>query len=66
MFPEALLLHYLDDLDSKIASMRAQYERESGAVGAWTGYNPSLGRSLLDLRKYLETAEKPEVHGDAE
>ena len=29
MFPEALMLHYLDDLDSKMESMRAQFERES-------------------------------------
>ena len=32
MFPEALMLHYLDDLDSKMESMRAQFERE-GEVG---------------------------------
>src|SRR5690349_10701948 len=29
MFPEALLLHYLDDLDSKMESMRAQFAREA-------------------------------------
>ena len=29
MFPEALMLHYLDDLDSKMESMRAQFEREA-------------------------------------
>ena len=28
MFPEALMLHYLDDLDSKMEAMRAQFERE--------------------------------------
>ena len=28
MFPEALMLHYLDDLDSKMESMRAHFERE--------------------------------------
>src|SRR3979490_2728829 len=47
MFPEALMLHYLDDLDSKMESMRAHFERELGAEGAWSGYNPSLGRPLL-------------------
>ncbi len=30
MFPEALMLHYLDDLDSKMEAMRAQFEREVG------------------------------------
>ncbi len=29
MFPEALMLHYMDDLDSKMESMRAQFEREA-------------------------------------
>ncbi len=53
MFPEALMLHYLDDLDSKMESMRAQFEREGGMENAWTGYNPSLGRSLLNSTKFL-------------
>ena len=29
MFPEALMLHYLDDLDSKMEAMRAQFERDA-------------------------------------
>jgi 3'-5' exoribonuclease len=58
MFPEALMLHYLDDLDSKMESMRAHLERESGCDGDWTGYNASLGRPLLNTRKFL--TPKPE------
>jgi 3'-5' exoribonuclease len=57
MFPEALMLHYLDDLDSKMEAMRAQVERGGDSEGAWTGYNPSLGRPLLNTAKFL--AEKP-------
>ena len=53
MFPEALMLHYLDDLDSKMESMRAHLERESGYDDDWTGYNASLGRPLLNTRKFL-------------
>ena len=56
MFPEALMLHYLDDLDSKMESMRAQFERESELETAWTGYNPSLARPLLNTLKFLEKA----------
>jgi 3'-5' exoribonuclease len=56
MFPEALVLHYLDDLDSKMESMRAQFAREGETPGSWTGYNPSLARPLLNLRKYLDLA----------
>jgi len=54
MFAEALMLHYLDDLDSKLESMRAHFERESGMEGGWTGYNPSLGRPLLNSTKFLD------------
>ncbi len=63
MFPEALMLHYLDDLDSKMESMRAQFEREGGMSDAWTSYNPSLGRPLLNSRKYIDKAA---VNGKAE
>ncbi len=54
MFPEALMLHYLDDLDSKMESMRAQFERETELDSAWTSYNPSLARPLLNTKKFLE------------
>jgi 3'-5' exoribonuclease len=54
MFPEALMLHYLDDLDSKMESMRAHFEREIGSDSGWTSYNPSLGRPLLNTAKFLE------------
>jgi 3'-5' exoribonuclease len=54
MFPEALMLHYLDDLDSKMESMRAQFEREAELGNPWTSYNPSLARPLLNTKKFLE------------
>ncbi len=53
MFPEALLLHYLDDLDSKMESMRAHLEREAGSESEWTTYNPSLSRTLLNTQKFM-------------
>jgi 3'-5' exoribonuclease len=55
MFPEALMLHYLDDLDSKMEAMRAHFEREAGSEGPWTSYNASLGRPLLNSEKFLRT-----------
>jgi 3'-5' exoribonuclease len=58
MFPEALMLHYLDDLDSKMEAMRAQFERESSLDGPWTSYNASLGRPLLNTEKFL-SPKKP-------
>ena len=65
MFPEALLLHYLDDLDSKMESMRAQFEREAGQESAWAGYNPSLARPLLNTQKFLENVSQPEEQAAA-
>jgi 3'-5' exoribonuclease len=59
MFPEALMLHYLDDLDSKMESMRAHFEREAESDSNWTSYNPSLGRTLLNTAKFLQ--KKPEA-----
>jgi 3'-5' exoribonuclease len=70
MFPEALMLHYLDDLDSKMEAMRAQFAREAELPGAWTSYNPSLGRPLLNSRKFLEPKPQqdnaPKAHPDGE
>jgi 3'-5' exoribonuclease len=71
MFPEALLLHYMDDLDSKIESMRAHFEREIGSEAEWAGYNPSLGRPLLNTQKYLakigrsESPDQPKAQAAA-
>lgn len=57
MFPEALLLHALDDLDSKMQAMAEQYRREQGAPGEWTSLNPSLGRPVLRLDRWLENTD---------
>ncbi|HEV3510765.1 MAG TPA: HD domain-containing protein [Candidatus Sulfotelmatobacter sp.] len=65
MFPEALMLHYLDDLDSKMEAMRAQFERESSLDGPWTSYNASLGRPLLNTEKFL-APKKPAAPPEAE
>jgi 3'-5' exoribonuclease len=59
MFPEALMLHYLDDLDSKMEAMRAHFDREAELEGPWTSYNASLGRPLLDSRKFMQGEKAP-------
>lgn len=63
MFPEALMLHYLDDLDSKMESIRAHFEREAGSESSWTSYNSSLGRTLLNTAKFLKKEEPAVVAG---
>lgn len=65
MFPEALMLHYLDDLDSKMESMRAQFAKENNTPGAWAGYNHALGRSLLNSSKFLDASEEQQEQADA-
>jgi 3'-5' exoribonuclease len=53
-FPEALLLHHLDNLDSKMECMRALVAKDRLVEGYWTTYNASLERSVLKKAKYLE------------
>ena len=61
MFPEALMLHYLDDLDSKMEAMRAQLERDAELESPWTAYNSSLARPLLNTQKFLAKKKEPEA-----
>jgi 3'-5' exoribonuclease len=65
MFPEALMLHYLDDLDSKMESMRAQFERDAEMDSPWTAYNASLGRPLLNTSKFLKCLEPIEAEPES-
>ncbi len=53
-FPEALLLHYLDDLDSKMECMRALVEKDRQVEGVFTGYSPAIERCILKKAKYLD------------
>jgi len=66
-FPEALLLHYLDDMDSKMECMRAQLEKDRQVEGCFTSYSPALERCALKKDKFLnpprvEPAPKPSAH----
>ncbi len=56
MFREAVLLHYLDDLDSKMGAMRATLDSLRGE-GEWSERNPSLRRLLLRTEKHLRGPE---------
>jgi 3'-5' exoribonuclease len=51
MFREAVALHYLDDLDSKMAAMRAAYAGEKGDDD-WTEWSAALERRLLRTDLY--------------
>ena len=53
MFAEAMLLHHLDNLDSKMEVVRGLVERDRLVEGVWTGYSSALDRTLLKKRRYL-------------
>jgi 3'-5' exoribonuclease len=55
IFPEALLLHYLDDMDSKMECMRALIDRDPQAEGYFSAYSPALSRVALRKTRYLES-----------
>jgi 3'-5' exoribonuclease len=57
VFPEALLLHHLDNLDSKMECMRAMIAKDRNVEGVWTMYNSTLDRSVLKKMRYLEELE---------
>lgn len=59
---EAVALNFLDDMDSKMAAMRATLEKTSGS-GEWTDRNPALRRALLRTEKFL-AGEDAEPSGD--
>jgi 3'-5' exoribonuclease len=58
-FPEALLLHYLDDLDSKMECMRALVENDRQLEGCFTGYSSALERTALKMDRYLAGDRPP-------
>ena len=51
------MLHYLDDMDSKMEAMRAQFERDAELDSPWTGYNSALGMAAAEYTEILE------IHG---
>jgi 3'-5' exoribonuclease len=53
LFPEALLLHLLDNMDSKMECMRALIENDRQVDGCFTTYHNALGRTALKKDRYL-------------
>ena len=61
LFPEALLLHHLDNLDSKMECVRALLERDRQIEGVWTSYSSALDRSILKKNKFLDARVEAEA-----
>lgn len=62
-FREAVVFNFIDDLDSKVAAMRATYE-DSAGEGGWTAYNAALARKLLRVEQFL-SGEEPKQQSAA-
>jgi len=56
MIREAMVFHYLDDLDSKLAAVRAALASPSGD-DEWSAYSSALGRKFLKLEAFLNPAK---------
>ncbi|HEY3841039.1 MAG TPA: OB-fold nucleic acid binding domain-containing protein [Bryobacteraceae bacterium] len=54
-FPEAILFHYLDDLDSKMECTRSLLERDQ-TPGAFTAFSHAMERGILKKAIFLEPA----------
>ena len=68
-FPEALLLHHLDDMDSKMECMRALIENDRQVEGCFTGFHNVLSRSALKKERFLnppKEAPRPRPAADVE
>ena len=53
MIREALVFHYMDDLDSKLAAVRSALTAESGDE-LWSVYSGALQRKFLKLDRFLK------------
>jgi len=54
MIREAMVFHYLDDLDSKLAAVRVALATPSGD-DEWSAYSTALGRKFLRLDEFLKS-----------
>jgi len=53
MIREAMAFHYMDDLDSKLAAVRAALAVDTGDP-EWSAYSGALGRKFLRLDQFLK------------
>jgi|SRR5450755_1279443 3'-5' exoribonuclease len=56
MIREALVFHYMDDMDSKLGAVRAALAVPSGEED-WSAYSGALGRKFLKLDEYLKSTD---------
>ncbi|MFL6427383.1 MAG: 3'-5' exoribonuclease YhaM family protein [Acidobacteriaceae bacterium] len=65
MTPDAILFHYLDDLDAKMYSVRTELDRsaqQGRAADEMTDWVRSLERPLLDSQAFLNEADRTHLN----
>lgn len=65
MLREALIFHYLDDMDSKLAAARSALDGNSGDP-EWSEWSPALERRFLRLDEFLKQRQSGEQGKAAE
>lgn len=60
MIREALVFHYMDDMDSKLAAIRTALAG-SAADDEWSAFSGALGRKFLKLDEFLKVKESAET-----
>jgi hypothetical protein len=53
-----MVFHYMDNLDSKMAAVRAALASAAGD-DQWSAYSSAMGRKFLRLEEYLK--QDPEI-----
>jgi 3'-5' exoribonuclease len=69
MIPEAVLLHYLDDMDAKMRTLNTEFARNVAAgrdAGDVTEWVRSLERPLLNTTPFLDREQGDREQGDRE
>jgi 3'-5' exoribonuclease len=69
MVPEAVMLHYLDDLDAKMQTMRSEFARAEAngrGPGQMTEWVRAMERPLLNTAQYLEAEKQSESQTEPE
>jgi len=59
MIREAMAFHYMDDLDSKLAAVRAALAVDTGEP-EWSAYSGAIGRKFLRLDQFLKSTSAKE------
>jgi 3'-5' exoribonuclease len=65
LIPEALALHYLDDLDSKLAAARAALAIDNGDA-EWSPFSQALGRRMLRIGSFRKSEQPSAVNATQE